>query len=103
MDKEFTVGDCRTNRSENNPNKITKAFMCYPCLLSFEAPEEVRKHKDFVIVNEDKTFSILNEFTFLNDAGVIETARVRGMEKFNTTLMLCRNYFIRPSLLIGIN
>lgn len=102
---EETVGSNSFNNERKNsvPGKVSKAFICYANLLTFNAPKEIRRHPEFVIINEDKTFSLASDIVIMDNSGKLVRGLIRNTRKFDTTLMLCKENYISPRILISMN
>ena|ERR1700748_2685163 len=101
-----TVGKNNLNLNEPNnpfPDKLNKAFFVYANLLTDGCAPEIRKFAELVVINDDKTFSMAAEQTFLDESGKLCTQRIKDMRKFETALMLCRANYFSPQILIGLN
>ena len=102
---EETVGNHKPFNEPNNPfpDKLNKVFLVYANMLTENCPPEIRKFAELVVINDDKTFSMAAEQTFLDESGKLCTQRIKDMRKFETALMLCRANYFSPKILIGLN
>lgn len=102
---EETVGSHKPfpNRPNQPNGNIRKCFMVFANLLTLEAPKDVRKHPEFIVLNDDKSFSLFQELIIPDERGKIDHFRVMDKEAFCTINMLCQSKYINPQTLISIN
>jgi hypothetical protein len=85
------------------PCAAKRCLEAYPALLMLESEPELKRFKETIIMNEDKTFSLMREAIYTYQDGRKELIREKDKESYESVIFLCDAYHIEPELLVSLN
>ena len=90
-------------KGQQCPCAEKRCLEAFPALLMLESEPEVKRFRETIVLNGDKTFSLMREATITYTDGRREVIREKDVETFTSVLFLCDAYHIEPTLLVSLN
>lgn len=91
-----------TTTNGRGKNAIRKNFELFPLLLVIGAEPQEKRFREFVVRNNDGTFSLFHEKFEVEEKDWV-MYREKNNKKYKTTAQLCYEISITPQLLMCLN